>query len=124
MDAPAGDRRVLAHNIEMHNEELAQRTATLELTRILRESAAEQERFERAAFADFDADGSGEVDPGEWEAFCGSIEGGGEGLFGGGEGLVGSDAAEDDFEDVFGYANSLEVCVCVRMCCSRRGQTP
>ena len=49
IDAPAGDnRRVLAHNIAMHNEELAQQAAALELTRTLRNSAAEQERLELA----------------------------------------------------------------------------
>jgi hypothetical protein len=37
MDAPAGDRRVLAHNIAMHNEELVQRAAALELARTLHE---------------------------------------------------------------------------------------
>jgi hypothetical protein len=52
MNAPAGDRRVLAHNIAMHNEELAQRAAAeqerLELARTLRESAMEQDRSECA----------------------------------------------------------------------------
>jgi hypothetical protein len=48
IDAPAGDRRVLAHNIAMHNEKLAQQAAALELTRTLRKSAAEQERLELA----------------------------------------------------------------------------
>jgi hypothetical protein len=119
MDAPAGDRRVLAHNIAMRNEELAQRAAALELARALRKSAAEQERSERAAFTDFDVDGSGEIDLDEWKEFCGSIEGGGEGVFGGGESVFGSDVVKDDFEEVYGFANSLKVCVC----CSRRGKT-
>ena len=48
LDARPGDPRVLAHNIAMHNEELAQRAAALELAETLRESAAEQERFEVA----------------------------------------------------------------------------
>ena len=39
---------MIANNIELHKEELVQRAATLELTRTLRESAVEQDRFELA----------------------------------------------------------------------------
>jgi len=148
IDAPAGDRRVLARNIAMHNEELAQQAAALELTRTLRKSAAEQERlelartlresameqdrfecaealvlaqatreseaeyarFERDTFREFDADPSGEMDRDEFYSFFSSFVGGG------GENVSGS----DDLEDVFGYSDSLEVCVC----CSLRGRMP
>ena len=118
IDAPAGDRRVLAHNIAMHNEELAQQAAALELTRTLRKSAMEQDRFEcaealvlaqstreseaeyaqfeRDTFRESDADPSGEMDRDEFYSFFSSCVGGG------GENVSGS----DDLEDVFGYSDS------------------
>ena len=140
IDAPAGDRRVLAHNIAMHNEELAQQAAALELTRTLRKSAAEQERLElartlresameqdrfecaealvlaqatresEAEYARFERDTFREFDGNEMDR---------DEFYsffssfvgGGGENMSGS----YDLEDVFGYSDSLEVTggVCV-----------
>jgi hypothetical protein len=79
---------------------LVQRAATLELTRTLRESAVEQDRFERAealvlaqatreseaeyarfergTFREFDADPSGEMDCDEFYAAFSSFVGGGD----------------------------------------------
>ena len=78
-----------------------ERAEALVLAQATRDSEVAYARFEQGTFREFDVDPSGEMDRDEFNAFFSSFVGGG-----GGENVFGS----DDLEDVFG---SLEVCVCL-----------